>query len=77
MIPLVEDKWTWLTAGDKRPQDLAHEAAQAIRLVAEGEAVRQGLPSSPWAVAGYILGGLFGLFLLVLLFSLLASSLFR
>jgi hypothetical protein len=62
---------------DKRPQDLAREAAHAIRQVAEGESVRQSVTSSPWAIAGYVLGGVFGLILLSLVFSLLLSSLVR
>jgi hypothetical protein len=41
------------------------------------ESVRQAMPGSPWAIAGYVLGGIFGLLLLVLVFSMMVSSLFR
>lgn len=75
LIPLPVEGWSWLGPMEKRPQDLAREAAQAIRQVAEGESVRQSVTSSPWAIAGYVLGGVFGLILLTLVFSLLLSSL--
>jgi hypothetical protein len=77
LIPLPMDDWFWLGQSEKRVQDLARETAQAIRQMSEGETVRQAAPSGPWAVAGYILGGIFGLILLVLVFSLMASSLFQ
>ena len=62
----------------QRPvRDLAEEAAAAIRQMAEGDAPRGGLPSNPWAVAGYILGGLFALQILAALFAILVNSLFN
>ncbi len=77
LIPLPTEGWFWLGQSEKRSQDLARETAQAIRQMAEGEAVRQGAPNNPWAIAGYVLGGVFGLLLLVLVFSMMVSSLFR
>ncbi len=77
LVPLPAEKWAWLGAVDKRPNDMAREAAQMIRQMAEGELVRQVLTNNPWSIAGYILGGLFGLIVISLLFSLLVSSLFR
>lgn len=78
IIPAPQEGWFWFGApAEKRPQDLGREAAQSLRQLAEGENVRAALPSSPWAVVGYILGGLFGLQLLFALFSLLISSIYR
>ena len=45
--------------------------------MAEGEAPRAGLPSSPWSVVGFIFGGLFALQILIGLFSLIIGSLWR
>jgi hypothetical protein len=77
LLPLPTEGWFWLGQSEKRSQDMARETAQAIRQMAEGEAVRQSAPNSPWAIAGYVLGGIFGLLLLFLVFSLMISTLFR
>ncbi len=77
LIPLPTEDWFWLGQSDQKVQELARDTARAIRQIAEGETVRQAAPSSPWSIAGYILGGIFGLLLLVFVFSLMASSLFR
>ncbi len=76
LIPLPTENWYWLGQSEKQAADLARETAHAIRQMAEGELVRQTPPSGPWAIAGYILGSMFGLFLLIVLFSLMVSALF-
>jgi hypothetical protein len=77
LIPLEKEGYLWLGLGNKAPQELARESAQTVRQLAEGEALRQALPNSPWAIAGYILGGLLGLQLVIVLLSLMISALFR
>jgi hypothetical protein len=77
LVPLPAENWYWLGQSEKQLPDLARETAQAIRQIAEGEAVRQAPPGGPWAIAGYILGGIFGLILLIILFASLMSSLFQ
>jgi hypothetical protein len=77
LIPLERDSYVLLGQGEKTPQELAREAARAVRQLAEGEALRSALPTSPWAVAGYVLGGLLAVLLVALLFSLMISALFR
>ena len=77
LIPFDREDWLWLGQSRKRPEEMAHEAADALRQMAEGVAVRPGLPNNPWIVAGYILGGVFGLILLAIVFSVLVSSVFR
>lgn len=77
LIPLASAGWLLPASVEKSPQELAKEAAATLRQMAEGEDIRQGLPNSPWQIAGYVLGGLFGILLLIGLFALLVTSLFR
>lgn len=77
ILPVSDPGWHWLGQAEKKPQELARQAVQSLRQMAEGEAVRQAGPSSPWAVAGYVLGGLLALQLLIALFSIMIESLFR
>lgn len=75
LVPAEREGWHWLGRGTQRPQELAREAASTLRHLAEGEALRQSAPAGPWAIAGYVLGGLFGLILVITMISLLISSL--
>jgi hypothetical protein len=77
ILPQPREGWLWLGLNMRSDRELAEEAAGAIRQMAEGDAPRGGLPSNPWAVAGYILGGLFALQILIGLFAILVSSLFN
>jgi hypothetical protein len=77
LVPLEKEGYLWLGQGNKTPQELARESARTIRQLAEGESLRQSLPNSPWAIAGYILGGLLGLQLVIGLLSIMISALFR
>jgi hypothetical protein len=78
IVPLTHNGWHWVGAAEgKRVDGLAREAASTLRQMAEGEALRLAQPGSPWSIAGYVLGGLFGLQVLILLFSLMVSFLFR
>jgi hypothetical protein len=77
LIPLPAEGYYLLGQSEKSILELSREAAQAVRQMAEGESVRRTLPNSPWAIAGYILGGLFGLLILTGLFSIMMSALFR
>lgn len=77
VLILPAEGWTWLGAASRSSLDVAREAAAAIRQMAEGEAPRAGLPTNPWAVTGFIFGGLFSLQILIGLFALIISSLWR
>jgi Domain of unknown function (DUF5671) len=69
VIPQTAQGWIW--AGGIRPLPAAAtQAAQAVRLLAEGQEVRQQAGPSGWMVLVYILAGLFGLEILGLLISL-------
>jgi hypothetical protein len=77
LLPFTRDDWFWLGQQKRRNEELAREAAESLRQIAEGGAVRARLPGNPWVLAGYILGGIFGLILLFIIFSILFSSLIR
>jgi hypothetical protein len=77
ILPQPREGWLWLGLTQRPTHETAEEAAGAIRQMAEGDAPRGGLPANPWSVAGYILGGLFALQILVALFAILVSSLFN
>jgi hypothetical protein len=77
ILPAAREGWTWLGLNPRPVRELAREAAAAIRQMAEGEAPRAGLPSSPWSVVGLIFGGLFALQLLITLVTLVITSLWR
>jgi hypothetical protein len=78
LVPEPKEGWIWLgQQAEKSPYQLGRDAAQAVRQLAEGEAMHQALTTNPWAITGYILGGIFELILLVGLFSLMMSALFR
>ena len=77
LIPLPQQQFLWLGQGDKDYQSLARDAAQTVRQMAEGEAVRQAISNNPWMIAGYVLGALIGLQILIALFALMMTALFR
>ena len=77
VLPLPHPNWTWLGVQPRSGQELARETATAIRQMAEGEALRAGLPSSPWSIAGFVLGAIFAFSLLASLFSLIIGGLSR
>lgn len=74
LVPRSLDDWIWLGALPRDERDLARETAQAVRQLAEGQEVRTALPSSPWTVAGYVLGAIFGLILLLFMVGLAVST---
>jgi hypothetical protein len=67
------ENWVWLGAQGRSLRELAQATAQAVRQVAEGQPVRPPTPNSPWVIAGYILAGLFGLEILLVVFALLMA----
>uniref|UniRef100_UPI002618942A hypothetical protein n=1 Tax=Anaerolinea sp. TaxID=1872519 RepID=UPI002618942A len=77
LLPVMPSGWTW---GTSLPGDLRERVRQAVNAIlslAEGEeAPRAGVSASPWAVAGYVLGGLFAAQMLVVLFTLFVGSLY-
>jgi hypothetical protein len=77
LIPIQKQNYIWLGQAEKSPQEMARETARSLRQMAEGETLRNSLPSNPWMVTGTILAGLFGLLLILFLFSLMFSIIFQ
>ncbi|MBN1372047.1 MAG: hypothetical protein JW987_08895 [Anaerolineaceae bacterium] len=77
LLPQAQEGVVWLGMGRKAPRELARETAAALRQMAEGETIRAGLPGSPWAIVGLILGGFAALWILAALFGVLVSALWR
>jgi hypothetical protein len=73
LVPVAVENWVWLGTQGRTMRELAQAAAQAVRQVAEGQPVKPPTPNSPWVIAGYILAGLFGLEILLVVFALLMS----
>ena len=73
LVPVAVENWVWLGTQGRTLRELAQAAAQAVRQVAEGQPVKPPTPNSPWVIAGYILAGLFGLEILLVVFTLLMS----
>lgn len=77
VIPMPREGWIWLGMQHRAVQEWARETASAVRELAEGEAPRAGLPTSPWSIAGFVFGAIFAFFLLMAMFSLVLGSLSR
>jgi hypothetical protein len=73
LAPVPDEKWVWLGAPLRSLRELAQATAQVVRQVAEGQPVKPPTPNSPWVIAGYILAGLFGLEILLILLALVMS----
>lgn len=73
VVPTPAPGWVWV--GNPHP-DL-NQAALAVRQLAEGQELRQKTPTTPWMVVLYVMAALFGLELLLFLFSMVASLIFR
>jgi hypothetical protein len=77
VIPDHEDGYIWSGTTALSRDELARQAAITLRQMAEGQPLRVSPPANAWMITGYVLGGLFGLILLVLLAALVASSFSR
>ncbi|GAP15747.1 hypothetical protein LARV_03539 [Longilinea arvoryzae] len=77
VLPASADGWAWVGSGERSLREWAEQTAHAVRLRAEGLPLRAAPSSSPWVMAGYIFGALFGVEVLILLASLLLSTVFR
>jgi hypothetical protein len=73
ILPPEGTGWVW-PGGQRSHHDRVQDAVAAVRQLAEGQSLRGGSPRSPWVVAGYILGALFGLQLLLMILGILINS---
>jgi hypothetical protein len=74
IAPENSEKWFWSGFQPRKTGELAHETAQNLRQMAEGQSPRSSGPTSPWVVVGYIFGGLFALQILFVLVILATSG---
>jgi hypothetical protein len=75
VIPTEKEGWIWQGLVQTKEFESPKETARIIRLLAEGQVAGTPPSSNPWVTIGYILGGLFGLQILLLLVALIGSSL--
>jgi len=75
VIPTSVRGWVWVSGNGSSLNHLIQQTAEKIRQLAEGEDISK-TRLSPWIIIGYIAGGIFGLILLLILFSTLADLLF-
>ncbi len=73
ILPPEGTGWVWPGAQRSR-NDRVLDAVSAVRQLAEGQTVRGGPSRSPWVVAGYVLGALFGLQLLLMILGIVINS---
>lgn len=59
VVPEQDENWIWAGNTSRNRREIANQVAQAVRQMAEGQAVRFAPPMTTWTVAGYVLAGLF------------------
>lgn len=74
LVPLPATGWVWAGQPARSARDLAHDTALLLRQLAEGQAVCPATPTNPWIIVGYILGGIFGLILTMVILSFFISG---
>ncbi len=77
VVPSPAQGWHWVFGSERPLAHLVRQTARIVRHLAEGEDIPAPRESSPWFIALYIMAGLFGLEILLVLFSLLASLIFE
>ncbi len=76
LVPLPADNWVWLNYAHHNRRDLARQAAQNIRQLAEGQPVRPARQISSWIWVLAVLGGIFALQILFMFIMLGFSAVF-
>jgi hypothetical protein len=77
ITPTAEEGWQWVGTTARTHREQAQQTVQALRQMAEGQPVRIAPPAGAWAIVGYVLGGLFALQMVFVLFAIIASQLSR
>jgi len=73
VVPTPTEGWHWVFSSGRPLPALAKQAARMARHLAEGQALPAPRETTAWTVLLYILGGIFALFLLINLISLLVN----
>lgn len=77
VVPSPAQSWHWVFGSERPLAQLVRQTARIVRHLSEAEDVPQPRESSPWFIVLYIMAGLFGLEILLVLFSLFASLIFE
>lgn len=75
VVPTPVQGWVWVSGSDITQQNLVRQTIEMVRKLAEGEDISKTQSSSPWAIMGYVFGGLFGLWVLFVLLMILSEFL--
>ncbi len=75
VVPTPVQGWVWVPGNGGPLQSLVRQTAEMVRKLAEGEDISKARPSPPWIIFGYILGGIFGLIVILLAISFLIEVL--
>ncbi len=76
LVPRETPGWVWPGWPRRSEGDTARQAANAIRLLAEGQEIRSAGVSSGWMVVVYIMAALFGIQIVFALLALALSTIF-
>ena len=74
VLPDPSETYTWVGVPAKNQEEIHQDAVRVIRQLAEGEEARSSGPVNAWITIGYILGAIFALQILLVLFSLLMNT---
>ena len=74
VLPDPSETYTWVGVPAKNQDEIHQDAVRVIRQLAEGEQARSSGPVNAWITVGYILGAIFALQILLVLFSLLMNT---
>ena len=69
ILPFPQERNTWVGQPDRSRNDLLNDTVRVLKQLAEGQTVKPGGPNNTWVIAGYILGAIFALQILAVLFS--------
>jgi hypothetical protein len=73
VVSMPAEGWTWLGTQGRSLREQARETAAAVRQMAEGQPVKVAATAGAWVIAGYVLASLFGLQLLLGIFSIVMA----
>ena len=71
VVPTPVQGWVWVSGNGSHLQSLVRQTVEMVKQLAEGEDISKARSTSPWAIVGYVLGGVFGLWVLFVLLVML------
>jgi hypothetical protein len=71
VVPTPVQGWVWITGNGSPLQSLIRQTVEMVKKLAEGVDIYKTRSTSTWMIIGYIFGGVFGLWLLFVLLTIL------